>query len=901
MSVKHKIEDIRKYYEYFQPTEIWLIKYSENPTIREISCFKDFYEAIISHNTPEKKCCVYTSINPHNGKRLTDNIKWVDKIFFDIDCYEDEKEVEEIIQELKKLNIRPEHHIKSGVGHYLFIPIPKIEVTTDNRNQVCNLVSSVIDYFNDRFKTLDGRCKDICRLSRVWGTLHYKNTVKKGSEPLLCQLLHTQSISTEDKKQNLKAISEIAQKRQQKYTMFSDTTVDECYACENIIENGFEEEIENTGFNDCMGKNISIYCFRKYGRKGLQLARKVYQERNKNPNEADGWLKKAEQNKDFKLNCFEIQNYLREFYSELNEENCQKCVRERKNRIVYTDEKLSIKELKQKYRKKYKFFIAQNQKLKGIIQPSDQGDAKKAYTIGWVVKKKQNNVYKKSISEINQEDLKDPYGGEYEFVYLGEKPVDMRRKVLKTETAYFYRYIFKEGDAEYNMLSEKKLDLEESIIQGMILELNDKILVGDKAAFLDTKSLLLFVHDYKTKQQKISTIDELFKLVDFSREDLLNMLFSHIDARGNLKTFVQPEFINTLILSWLFSGKLNYPLHINIVGPPSCGKTELLKRLEALFKEDVEDCGNSTIKGLIPSFYGKRPKLGALLSRRRVALLDELLNMIHRSSSGDTDLGTMFTTTNNILEHAKSSYSSGKTNLMGAKMKAKVWSVNNPLRAMTEEETINTMPPQFLDRFLMIRYTNNYKLYVNKLKGVKVLDEIKVKKNVLLSIFDFMQSFLSDFETERVMEITNKVRPLLPEYLLPFFDGRMISHHIHLVLDGIVKARCLISKDKSFNAIEDDYEVLEKWLKDYARWWWNDQLPKGLKVENFLTAEHKIILELIDTGIYRQVLAKKLEERNIEVKYNLKFLYDNNIIENDGNNKITRVNESEISMEDIKL
>ena len=905
----HKLSELKKYFEYFKPAEITFIKYGEDcpVIIKKIDNFNQFRNLILKYNNEDSKYCAYCCINSHVSNRLINNVNVVDKIFFDIDCYDNKEEAEEIKQELDSNKIKWEYHVKSGMGRYLFIPIKPIIIDDENRNSVCNFVASVTDYFNEKFKSLDSRCKDISRLSRVWGSLNYKYVLKdknKG-EALLCESLQKQDITKLDKLNNLEIIKKLASERKHCYPIFSDQTIDECYACEELIKNPLNDEIENTGFNDKLGKNLTIYCCRKYGKGGLNKARKIYRFRKKNSQEADGWFKKAENDKDFKLNCFEIQNYLNQFYPDIKIDTCKKCMMERKNRIVYTNEKDGIKDLKEKYRKKFKFFIKNDEKFKGIVTPSEQGDAKRMFNVGWVTRNKKREKKIDYSLELTYEDINKPYDELHDFIFLGEKNPDSRVvEVKKIETAFFYRYIFKEGDAEYVLLSERKLDYEETIVYGMTLDIDDKTLIGDRTAFLSSKIPIIFLHHHKTKQVKFSSIVEVFNKVDMHKQEFLDNLFSHYNSREQLATYHQPKFINNLVLSFLLSGKLKYPLHINIIGPPNCGKSELISCLSDKFKEEVVACGNSTFKGLIPSFYGTIPNLGKLLSTRRLCLLDELLDMIQRSGDASKgDVASMFTTSNNILEHKKVTYSSGKSSISNSVMRSRVLSANNPLRGRTEQETIESMPPQFMDRFLLVRFTNNYKKYVSRRKGEVLLVERSLTDEEIVGVVDFFQSFLTEFDEGRVLDIIDRIKPYSQPYMIPFLEGRMTSHHIFLLFDGLIKSRCLFEHSNNFEAVDEDYKNLENFLKDYNKWWWDDKIPEGSKVQNFLTKELNILIILVGDGIYRNRLKELLFERNIEVDYNLKFLYDNKILKTDGNNYITRINREceELELDDVKL
>ncbi|MFA5133039.1 MAG: hypothetical protein WC444_06965 [Candidatus Paceibacterota bacterium] len=877
-------------------------KQKENPHIIQVHSFEEFLRAIAKYNNKEEMCCVYAGVNPYKTWRLNENVTHLKQLFFDIDCTTQE-EFDEIQKHAEELGMRWSKHINSGRGKYLLFPVTPTEITDTNRDDIYNLTASLVDYFNEKFKALDARCKDVSRISRVWGTVHYKNVIEHKGSPLQCQIIAEQEVSPEQMSKNLEVAQGIAAGRKHEYKLFNDNTVGECYACDSVLENPLPPTVNNgessTGFNDRLGKNLAIYACRLHGRNGLEMVRKCYSSRDKNPKEADGWFKKAEGDPDFKLNCYEIKNYLEENYPTVFSTQCKRCMREKRNRIIYTDEPDAMRELKEKYKGRLKFFIADKEMFDGIVSPSEQGDAKQLYIIGNIYQRNNGRANRNFQRVLNMEDIENN-NSNFEMFYFGEPLPGRNREVVRYERAGFYRYELKEGDRNYILLSEKKIPYGENIIRGMITEVNGKYTIAEGVSLRGTQQVV-FVFDHKPKLAEVNNDDELFKLVDFTEQELIDTIYSKLDG-NRLVTFRQPAFINTLVLSWLFSGKKNYPLHVNIVGQPHCGKTELLERLSELMNEEIMDCGGSTIKSLIPSFHGIAPEIGALFRSRRVCMLDELINMLARTGKKSEETSDMFITANNILEHKKNhKFGSGKGNIMMS-MHSKVIAVNNPATGKTIKETFKIMPEAFMDRFLPVRFSSNYKLYVSS--GNYVEDKAKtIKKFTFLSITDYLNNFMVDIDKKRYDECLKEIKPLVPEEIQFFFSSRTSSHHMQLILDGIIKVRCLLEKDSSWVATERDYAKFTNWLRDWVRWWWDDKLPQGKTITRVLNDEQKIILELVGNGLGRIKLFKLLEERNIEAKYNLKFLYDNGVLSNDENNifPLINTNESEVSIEDMDV
>ena len=100
-----------------------------------------------------------------------------------------------------------------------------------------------------------------------------------------------------------------------------------------------------------------------------------------------------------------------------------------------------------------------------------------------------------------------------------------------------------------------------------------------------------------------------------------------------------------------------------------------------------------------------------------------------------------------------------------------------------------------------------------------------------MTIYDSCQSFLIDYEEEKVKEIYNKTLTLTKEPMREVWKARGL-HHSVLLLDGIVKFRCLFESNKLFKAKQEDYEELERTLIYIIKSW--DCPLRDWKVEDGL-------------------------------------------------------------------
>ena len=105
-----------------------------------------------------------------------------------------------------------------------------------------------------------------------------------------------------------------------------------------------------------------------------------------------------------------------------------------------------------------------------------------------------------------------------------------------------------------------------------------------------------------------------------------------------------------------------------------------------------------------------------------------------------------------------------------------------------------------------------------KKKEIKTNEDKRITKEEFLTIFDSCQDFLIDYEEEKVKEIYKKTLVLIKQPMREVWEARGLHHSI-LLLDGLVKFRCLFEENKSFKAKKEDYEELEKILVYIIQSW----------------------------------------------------------------------------------
>jgi hypothetical protein len=87
----------------------------------------------------------------------------------------------------------------------------------------------------------------------------------------------------------------------------------------------------------------------------------------------------------------------------------------------------------------------------------------------------------------------------------------------------------------------------------------------------------------------------------------------------------------------VFSIKSNtIPLNITLIGPPGCTKSGFLERLAAISGDSYLDAGNTTIKGLLPSFATRLQSPGAMATARSFVLCNEFFDLMKNAQNNDS-------------------------------------------------------------------------------------------------------------------------------------------------------------------------------------------------------------------------------------------------------------------------
>lgn len=454
----------------------------------------------------------------------------------------------------------------------------------------------------------------------------------------------------------------------------------------------------------------------------------------------------------------------------------------------------------------------------------------------------------------------------YNFKLIDE-PIDKRSDGTTSDLLniplWVYR-IINNGSDEYIVFSEKKLGLEYAIFSGMEMQIAQFAELSKNLKLRGT-ARVFFVKEHHSsiikmpKEECVVLTQKLNKDIGLTQDKFLEFIYAHEDG----KVYRHCKEYELIRFAQLFSGKWNgYPLHIINMGPPGKGKTQEVEALDFKFKEDagILEAGNSTTKALSPSFKEKPAEPGYLLRCLRLGLVDELMKMVKKSMensrSDQRSLGGL-NELNAILEHKTRNIGSGNNNFMVINPSSKIIFATNPIEGKNFlHEHLGIVDSSMISRNLVVCYdkkesnfiSNNipykYKL-LNKIKkdhtsnnllysicaeGNKDLEFDFEDQDIFISLYDSLNDFTCEIDEEKMLKIGKGVLTQAKPELREIYEKRILHHGI-LLLDGIIKFRCLFKDfDSSFEVKDEDYDEVEK-LLFHVVLSWNE--PVGFNRSSF--------------------------------------------------------------------
>jgi len=346
-------------------------------------------------------------------------------------------------------------------------------------------------------------------------------------------------------------------------------------------------------------------------------------------------------------------------------------------------------------------------------------------------------------------------------------------------------------------------------------------------------------------EEIIPYVTNFIKDNNLDSEKFKEMMFEYIFFHPNGLIYNQPKNYTLLRHAQLLSGKEEgYPLHFFLWGGFGVGKTQEIECLDYIFDETILEAANSTPKSLVPSFSEKIPNPGFILNCNRVALIDEMMKMVDNAvnnTRNSNDVKNQLSNLNFILEHRSRRANSGNGNLF-CKPTAKIIVTTNPsLKSKYIHQELEVMDPstfsrclcyvkgkshvEFIEQNILRKCANTYPLRCIKEDKIDELSlgtgSVSAHKlrDFYVSIYDSCQPFQAIFDQRQCKQVFETLVAIAKNPMKTMWKRRGL-HHTKLVLDGLIKYRCIFKDfDDSFEAKQEDYDNLERILVEMVKNW----------------------------------------------------------------------------------
>lgn len=457
---------------------------------------------------------------------------------------------------------------------------------------------------------------------------------------------------------------------------------------------------------------------------------------------------------------------------------------------------------------------------------------------------------------------------------FGESWDKSRFSKLKEITAPFRVYRFKSDKGkEYVLLSDKELEIGDYTISGVTTILDDFKAITESSK-LPTKLPYIFVQSVKRRILQFKDkqdFDKHLNRLKVSKSNMFHFPFT-IKKDSRLYLLKHPDWFMWLVWSWILhaeKGLFNkYPFHILMIGPPGGGKSYLQNILHLRSKESqsIFSGSGSTLKSLVPSFKQQPAKVGYLANSNRFSYCDEFLRCFVGGNFGSTDSkDESVAMMNDLLEHQKRESRSGVADIK-INMTSRVLATTNPKHGVKDMNgLLKSLDHSFLSRWLIyfqndehVDLIRNSKESDLELKGYEITD------NDWIAIIDYLNSFEAKLDEDKVSAILDLPKPILSEDFINHYNTRH-RHHLEALIDGVAKTRCLLSRDLSFQAIDEDYRKAEEiWMKLISSW------IKINEVKKLAIKDRLYFLPEKAQYLFRVIVNYKAPIKRVDIEENVK-------------------------------
>ena len=465
-----------------------------------------------------------------------------------------------------------------------------------------------------------------------------------------------------------------------------------------------------------------------------------------------------------------------------------------------------------------------------------------------------DNVRKTSITLLVKCVKKDEEGVEqekYKFVddYYNKRDDGYETDVLEKT---FWVYDVVDNGESYLIFCNKKIENQEvHTFHGMKIKVPHKKEFDKNLSCRGSANLFFCKESESTikpidQDKIIPYVEEFVKDYSIGKKEYSSLMMDYIFINDNGNIYRQPDDYMRMRHSHLLSGKEDgYPNNLCIWSSPGLGKTCEAECTDRIFQESIMEAGNSTPKALIQSFKEKPANPGFILSSNRIAIIDELMKMIDNqigNSRGLNDVKNQLGQLNMILEHKKRTVGSGNDNTLTSQSTAKPLIFTNPSMkssflheelSVLDASTLTRLLPwvkdveheKFIEENKLLKCADTHPICYTKIdrENEKVLYKGKVfahrLRDFYVTIYDSCQNFSCKVDISKVDTIFKTLVQISKNPMKTIWKRRGL-HHTKLMLDGIVKFRCIFEDfDTKFEAIDKDYDDLERIMVRMVKSW----------------------------------------------------------------------------------
>lgn len=430
------------------------------------------------------------------------------------------------------------------------------------------------------------------------------------------------------------------------------------------------------------------------------------------------------------------------------------------------------------------------------------------------------------------------------WLYFGQGAT--RVKAAKSLSTEFYSYFFDADSKNYLLLSLEPIKTMRISVSGMVVNVADKMVVGESFQ-LPSKLTVIFAHHVEEEKRTFSDSEIDFKVGKMSYDELRQMFFG---------VYHHPIWLEKMILSCLFGGAFEgYPAHLVILGPPKTGKTASIITPIWTAIPDLKQNGQSTFKGLIPSFGGKGIagfNEGALLRSDRICFLDEFMTPITSGSTNYTELSNQFGKINSILEWNVSDISSGLGKSVSVMRPTMQILACGNYQHGCEDMTQIAVRLNNAGLSRMIWYSQNQEnidFLNDKIAGIMsipVNDRMPKQDRKAVALFDYFKQpeNMSQIDFKWIVKKHKEYAKYVSRELSGVYTR--YDHHLACILDGISKIRWLTREKESFRVLdEEDYKQAEEIFSVIISSWKTGEedlmkYPKWSRIRHLQTKEREV-------------------------------------------------------------